>query len=78
MTGSADILRGKVQDQENQEAEAEYLERPETIPAGVRICDEIGASGHIPVKHLANSNGSRYNWTLSKLYARSRHISRPA
>ena len=26
-----------------------------------RICDEIGASGHMPVKHLANSNGSRYN-----------------
>jgi hypothetical protein len=30
------------------------------IPASVRICDEIGASGRIPVKHLANSNGSRY------------------
>ena len=24
------------------------------IPASVRICDEIGASGHIPVKPLAN------------------------
>ena len=30
------------------------------IPASTRICDRIGASGHIPVKHLANSNGSRY------------------
>jgi hypothetical protein len=30
------------------------------IPASVRICDELGASGHIPVKHLADSNGSRY------------------
>jgi hypothetical protein len=31
------------------------------IPVSARICDKIGASGHIPVKALANSNGSRYN-----------------
>ena len=30
------------------------------IPASVRICDKTGASGRIPVKHLADSNGSRY------------------
>ena len=31
------------------------------IPASVRICDEIGANGHIPVKHLVNLNGYRYS-----------------
>ena len=31
----------------------------------MRICDEIGASGHIPVKHLADSNGSRYKTTIA-------------
>ena len=30
------------------------------IPASERICDKTGASGRIPVKHLADSNGSRY------------------
>ncbi len=37
------------------------------IPASVRICDRIGASGRIPVKHLANSNGSRYKTLLAFL-----------
>ena len=30
------------------------------IQESVRICDKIGAGGHIPMKHLADSNGSRY------------------
>ena len=33
----------------------------QNIPASVKICDRIGAGGHIPVKHLADSDGSRYN-----------------
>ena len=30
------------------------------FPASVGTCDRIGASRHIPVKHLANSNVSQY------------------
>ena len=35
------------------------------IPASMRICDIFGPSGHIPLKHLADSNGSRYTIPLS-------------
>ena len=37
------------------------------IPASVSTCDRIGMSGHIPVKHLANSNASRYRWHFRRI-----------
>ena len=41
------------------------------IPASTRICDKMGARRHIPMKYLADLNGSHYKntgWnTLEKL-----------
>ena len=43
--------------------------RDDFIPASARIYDKMGASGHIPVKHLADSNASRYRKLKEEFYA---------
>ena len=51
----------------------EKASRGAYIPASKRICDEIGASGHIPVKHLANSKASLH--VLKELFVEQKEVS---